>query len=71
MKKIIKMVYETPFVEIVPMFSQSLMSAVSTVNHGQGDGDETIIVIGEQDPDLSKEFGFDYDEQFNFGWVND
>ena len=68
MAKIRKMVYEAPFVEVVPLYSQNLMDSVSYVNHDQGDGDEHIITIGEQDPDLSKEFGFNYDDKFNFGW---
>ena len=72
MMRNLKKVYERPIAEIVPMYTQRLMSSVSTWNADQGNGDEPIVVIGDQDPNLGKECGFDnecdYEEKFNFGW---
>lgn len=66
MKKISKMVYEAPFVEIVPMENNLMDKALSLVDHGDGKK-EGITTVHTDDGklNLSKDWGLDW------GDVND
>ena len=69
MEKISKMVYEAPFVEVVPFVENLLNSPVSGVNTGQGDKDEDIV-DGPPPPGgwLGKEYDFeDMGKDFDWG----
>ncbi|MBR5436977.1 MAG: hypothetical protein IKT22_07870 [Prevotella sp.] len=56
MEKISKMVYEAPFIEVVPMLGENVMEKLSGVDYGHGEGTNPI---GDHDPEgMGKEFGF-------------
>ena len=56
MKKIIKMVYETPFVEIVPMEDNLMGNVFSDWNDGHGGNHK---VESDDNDGMGKEFGFE------------
>ena len=65
MKKISKMVYEAPFIEVIHVHDERLMAKLSGVDYGDGNGQNPI---GDHDPGgMGKEFGFEeYDSSFAF-----
>ena len=68
MKKICKMVYEAPFVEVVPFVENLLHDPVSGVNTGQGDKNDDIIDSPPPGGWLGKEYDFeDMGKDFDWG----
>lgn len=68
MEKIIKMVYEAPFIEVIHVHDERLMEKLSGVDYGDGNQNP----IGDHDPGgMGKEFGFEeYDSSFE-SWTID
>ena len=67
MKKISKMVYEAPFVEVVPFVENLLHSPVSGVNEGQGEGNKSIDDGRPPEGWLGKEYDLNYEKDYDWG----
>lgn len=67
MKKICKKVYETPFIEIVPMENNLMENALSKINDGYGGSHDFGKDDAEGRDGMGKEFGF---ESYGEDWGN-